>query len=284
MEGTLLNIEKELSNSVNNLKFEWKPVFGDCREYETIKKEAGNGGATFNKSHQKRESETSYIRQIWINIDGDLPVTCVRTLCIMVSPKAIQLCNEFNKDKVEILTDEISQVFVHPISQFINRDVNCFNIINDNVIKEARTRNSSSKKKFGYMWNDYLLQNIECLIDTNYQFIGVVEAPKYGTRNSIIRKYPNIDLNIPGGKISVHPKDWIENNDLMCIIEGLREMTEETGMTISSKFKNIKNVYNYLGFENQLEMRKRYELDQLPLKVYRKNTNRKGDLTLIWLL
>jgi len=290
MEETLLDVENELSNNANNLKFEWKPVLGDCKEYgeTTIKgknaSQAGDGG-TFNKNHQKMESATPYMRQICLTIDGDdFPVTCVRTLCIMVSLKAIQLCNEFNKDKVEILTDEISQVFVHQISQFINRDVNCFNIINDVVVKEARCRNFSSKKKFGYMWNDYLLQNIKCLINTNYKFIGVVEAPKYGTRNSIVRKYPNMDLNIPGGKVSVHPKDWIEDNYLMCIIEGLREMTEETGMTILSEFKDETIIYDYLGSENQLEMRKRYKLDPLPLKVYRKNTDSKGDLIFIWLL
>ena len=124
---------------------------------------------------------------------------------------------------------------------------------------------------------------IKCLVNTDYKFVGVVEAPNVNTKNNIVRKYPNIDLNIPGGKLAIDVEDRTEDPKLMCIKEALRELAEETGMTISSKYgKNV--VYNYFKSENQIKMRKKYKLDKLPLQVYRRNNASKGDLIMIWLL
>ena len=91
-----------------------------------------------------------------------------------------------------------------------------------------------------------------------------------------------MDLNIPGGKMAINSEDWVDDVELMCIKEAVREMTEETGMTISAKSDNA--VYFYLRSENQMEMRKKYKLDELPLQVYRRNNVSKGDLIMIWLL
>lgn len=250
---------------MDELKFEWKPVLGDIREY----------------NHDK--NTISHIHQVNMNINGiDKPITCVRSLCIMVSPKARKICDDFNENKVYLRTNEIAQVFVHYISQFVHMDIECLSIINKDVIREAKKRYYNTKPKFGYMWNNHLLQNLHCLINTDYKFIGVVEAPKYNTKNSTVRRYPNMNLNIPGGKISINIEDWKEDPELMCVKEALREMTEETGMTISSKSNDT--IYNYLRSKNQIEMRKKNKLDDLPLQVYRRNTDSKGDLTIIWLL
>jgi hypothetical protein len=201
-------------------------------------------------------------------------VTCIRTLCVMVSQDAIDISNEFHKKN--ILTDEIAQVFIHEISPFIERKDSCFEIVDNDVIIEAQGRNFKSRVKFGYMWSNHLLKKIKSLMYTNYKFIGVIEAPKRNTPNKIVKKYPNIDINIPGGKVSLSSISDIDE-EILCIKEGLRELEEETGFSFTGPIE-------YLCSTNQIDIRKKYHLENLPLHVYRKNTDVKGDLILIWLI